>query len=733
MKKYITILSFLISTILLVSCNDMLDAEDDGRIEFEEIFSNQYKIEDYYMSCLSPLVYPDLRSASFSDEAQHSSYHEDNGTILWYTGQINTDTYIVNPFGGDPWSSAYSLIRRCNIFLENIDQETAGLVHDQKEGMKAEVYAMRGYYYWQLAKRYGGVPVFIHSITAEHDFGKDKKSTFGEVVKQIITDCEKALEGPNTPRGYPWDYQDRLAGHLTPAGAQAIMSQAATYAVSPLWDDGTISKEYATRITGRALYECLSHGYELFDKTSPEAQNAYALYFLTLDDRRAIDKETIYRVGGQMGMWNDCGLPSTPGQTSAGHCPTQNIIDSYEMQKTGIAPINGYSDSKGLTPIINAASGYDEQNPYVGRDPRFEASIYYNGAIRQLQQSGEIRDDHYPLSLNLIDGFWDTSIRSEADYFIVETFGSDPYIYTTALGQSLNSPPRSTLTFEYKLSETIPNAQVFYCMPNAAGGISSEENIHVEATTEWKTFEFDLDQAVFGFGWGSQGDRLRIDLGTQGGRTIYLRNLQINVTTPNTGNTVETYAGGTDGILDANKKYTPTGYYIRKYAHYDSKQGANKDGTMRMIRLAELYLNFAETAYQSHGPDTKIEIGPGMTMSACDAVNAVRRRAGMPDFPAGMSVTDFEKKYRNERRIELAFEGHRSFDVRRWKILSETDKNISGMRIEKDGDTFSYQRFSFEERKCNTDKFLLFPINKSDVNKILKQTGENWQNPGWDY
>lgn len=55
-------------------------------------------------------------------------------------------------------------------------------------------------------------------------------------------------------------------------------------------------------------------------------------------------------------------------------------------------------------------------------------------------------------------------------------------------------------------------------------------------------------------------------------------------------------------------------------------------------------------------------------MSARDAVNAnQRRKVGMPDFQAGMTKDQFEKKYRNRRRIELAFEGHRYFDVRRWK------------------------------------------------------------------
>jgi|AGTN01.3.fsa_nt_gi SusD family. len=587
MKKFIIKLSLVLVIVMCCfSCSDMLDAEDDGRIEFDVIFSNRYKIESYYNSCITALIGPDLRSVAYCDEGQSSSFFEDNSVQLWYSGQITASNHSMNPFGGDPWSGAYSYIRRCNIFLENIEKETAGLVADEKAGWTSEVYAMRGYYYWQLAKRYGGVPIFLEPLAATHDFSSDTKASFSDVVRQVIADCEKALEGPDTPLGYAWGYQDRLSGHLTPAGTHAVMSQAVTYAISPLWYDGSITKEYAVQITGRALYECLSHGYELFTSTSAEAQNAYALYFLTTDDKRSVDKETIYRVGGQQSIWQNCGLPTTPGQTTANYCPTQNLVDSYEMQATGLAPITGYSDKTKLIPKENLVSGYDPQNPYLGRDPRFDASIYYNGSIRYL-----------------------------------------------------NNPE----------------------------GIK-----------------------------------------------------------------VETFEGGNEGIRNGDKKYSPTGYYLRKYNHYDSKQGNNKDGTMRQFRLAELYLNFAEAAYQSQGPDVKIQIGPNMSMSARDAVNAVRARAGMPAFPEGMSTGDFENKYRNERRVELAFEGHRPFDVRRWKILNETDSFISGMRIEQ-GSTFTYSRFNFEERKCNTDKFLMFPIDKTELYKIQKQTGQNWQNPGWDF
>lgn len=118
-------------------------------------------------------------------------------------------------------------------------------------------------------------------------------------------------------------------------------------------------------------------------------------------------------------------------------------------------------------------------------------------------------------------------------------------------------------------------------------------------------------------------------------------------------------------------------------------------------------------------------------MTARQAVNEVRGRAGMPGFPAGMTKDAFEKKYRNERRVELAYEEHRYFDVRRWKILSQTDQFVTGMRITKNGTALNYTRFKFPNRNCSSDKWLLYPIDQNEVDKVIGLGNDNWQNPGW--
>ena len=85
--------------------------------------------------------------------------------------------------------------------------------------------------------------------------------------------------------------------------------------------------------------------------------------------------------------------------------------------------------------------------------------------------------------------------------------------------------------------------------------------------------------------------------------------------------------------------------------------------------------------------------------------------------------------------MELAFEEHRFFDVRRWTTpdgdLSKTDKRVTGMRIEESNGQKTYTRFPFD-RQSYTSKFLKYPVSLDEVRKMLSLTGDNWQNDGWN-
>lgn len=324
--------------------------------------------------------------------------------------------------------------------------------------------------------------------------------------------------------------------------------------------------------------------------------------------------------------------------------------------------------------------------------------------------------------------------------------GGDPWIHTTTLGRILGKAEVTVVSFEYKSNIAVNDAEFFYCVAGGPqGGVSSGANIPIPQASEWTRFEFDLSDAVdrFGFGVNSSGGAapenhfLRFDITSGPGFEITIRDFQVETFTPPPApRPVETFVGGNSGISNdiTQTRFTRTGYYLRKFNDYRSNVNVDADGLMKVFRLGELYLNFAEAAYNSVGPDAAVEgkaSGVG-ALSAREAVNIVRARADMPPLPTGLSSEEFQVRYRNERQVELAFEEHRFFDVRRWKILNETDKFVTGMRITKSGDDeYTYTRVKLQDRGTNSDKYLIFPINLSEVSKMESFTGENWQNPGW--
>ena len=134
-----------------------------------------------------------------------------------------------------------------------------------------------------------------------------------------------------------------------------------------------------------------------------------------------------------------------------------------------------------------------------------------------------------------------------------------------------------------------------------------------------------------------------------------------------------------------------------------------------LIRLGEVYLNYAEA-----------QLKLGNTAEARIYVNRIRARAGMPDI-----LTDAEltwKRYMNERRVELAFEEHYFWDVRRWKIAEITENEpVFGMKIELIGGALKYTKFKWEDRKFDPSKHYLFPIPQGEIEKNSKLV----QNPGY--
>ncbi|HEY9260569.1 RagB/SusD family nutrient uptake outer membrane protein [Chitinophaga sp.] len=185
---------------------------------------------------------------------------------------------------------------------------------------------------------------------------------------------------------------------------------------------------------------------------------------------------------------------------------------------------------------------------------------------------------------------------------------------------------------------------------------------------------------------------------------------------------VETFLPGGKDSKDGNGNWntSPTGYYVRKFIN-ESNPVENPNQTAyqpwKYLRYAEVLLNYAEAENEAVGP-----VG-----SVYKAVNDIRTRAGMPSLPTGLSQDSMRIRIRNERRIELAFEEHRYYDVRRWMIAGETEKvPIYGIRPTKQGDgTITYTVITALARNFDPAKNYWAPIPQSEINASGKKLRQN--------
>jgi starch-binding outer membrane protein, SusD/RagB family len=172
---------------------------------------------------------------------------------------------------------------------------------------------------------------------------------------------------------------------------------------------------------------------------------------------------------------------------------------------------------------------------------------------------------------------------------------------------------------------------------------------------------------------------------------------------------------------DAVHQGTITGYYNNKMLD-PAALAASNNATNRclpLIRYAEILLNYAEAANEYEGP----------TALVYQAVEAIRQRAGLNPYqlPAGLSKDDMRTYIQNERRIELAYEGHRFFDVRRWKIAMTTENiQATGMEVDRNGSAVDYKIFNVTKHNFRAAMYL-WPFALSETGK----SPELIQNPGY--
>lgn len=262
----------------------------------------------------------------------------------------------------DVWSDMYSAIRKTNVFLDEIYPAIPdGLFggNSTVERLKGQAYFFRAYFHFELLKRYGGVPIVTSVLKAGE--GTDLvRNSYDECVQFIISECDKA----EAILPLEWPAQTLNFGKITKGAALALKARALLIAASPLYNDpsNTSSTVEHGAYSETKWKSAAAAAHEIIALNYYNLYTSYQAFFTTLNNNKEL---IMARMSGQNNNVEQLNGPSGYTNGEGGACPTLDLVDSYLMED-------------GLKFDWNNPS--HALNPFANREPRFYASILYNGA-----------------------------------------------------------------------------------------------------------------------------------------------------------------------------------------------------------------------------------------------------------------------------------------------------------------------------------------------------------------
>ena len=558
--------------------------------------------------------------AAYTDEAMFTHAGRNINTFTQGTENASSLAWISGTYG---WDNMYKAIRAANIAIERLPTATftdAVL----KDRLLGETYFLRAYYYQQLLRFYGGVPLIDKPYGLNDDF-TIARNTYKECVDFIVADLDKAaqlLDGkPSTP------------GRTSKLAAMALKARVLLYAASDL-HDGPTAKAKSTVLAAYANLDILA--YPAGDRTA-RWQAAKAAAKAVLDAGKGYKLDLAAPATAEEGKNNYISI-ALGGQSASGDAAAavelilQRTHTALYTEEDGwpLGGIhyginngpNGYHNWAGNTPIQQLVDDYEmmdgtkfdwtnpvhKADPYTNRDPRFYGTILYDGAGWKPRPA--------------------------------DVTGADP----------------------------VNQVQTGY-YDNGSGGSINGIDTRESPVENWN------------------GSR--------------------------------------------------THYYTRKFIDPNPALADNQSNAQVIpwpfIRYTEMVLNYAEAC-----------IALGEEAEAKTWLNKIRFRSGMPAITdAGAALVD---RYRNERRIELAYEEHRYHDARRWMIPAQTvGRGIKAIKVTaklKAGKSplvpYRYDKTVYDytytvvdntenETRVWNDKMYYRAINKEEVKKNNKLVN----NPGF--
>jgi len=386
MKSILWIFSLLIIA-LFSACNDsFLNTDPQSEFPAEAIWNESALAEAYMFD-----IYFTFQDAGFAEELQASCTDESmfiHGREYPQTNAGAVTDVNIGWFGktqsGHQWQRLYQSIRSCNDFIENVDN--ASFDQSYKTQLKGEAYFLRAYFYHRLTRAYGGVPLQLKVTQLTDDDFMVPRASYTDCIDQIISDLGNAADLLKDRT-----FDNTQKGRATLAAVMALKARVLTDAASDLHDQATATAKsslmasyankellfytkgtreerwQAAKDAAKALMDNpMGHGLSTYGGTGLSTEDkAQAIWsFFTTESEESIFSRYFIDTKDESGT--HMALFDGPSGYHAwgGNVPTQDMVDAYAMEDGSKFDWNN-PDEKAF--------------PYKNREPRFYASIMYDG------------------------------------------------------------------------------------------------------------------------------------------------------------------------------------------------------------------------------------------------------------------------------------------------------------------------------------------------------------------
>lgn len=452
MKKIINYILLVLSILLIgISCReDSLDLSPVDAVTDNAVFNStdaglmEAFVNNIYMGIPDGYTWGMISSITDESHMNAGSWAGMTSIMLSQLTPSNLSAFAGGGYYGRySWANAYKNIRSANLFLSKVDASPADV--DIKNELKGEIFFLRAYYYHLLVALHGGVPI-INKAYALTDSFSIERSTYAECIQFISNDCDSAVKYlPVTPG---------KLGRASQGAALALKSRVLLYAASDLYNTPSIWGSYAhpelvsyttTSASDRqarwqkaidaAKAVMDLNQYSLYKPDPASAAEAADNYYgLSISASSPEDIFVRYYTANITGSWTTV-APHTFHNPNGYHgwgteAPTQQMVDEYEM-------IDGTTFS--WTNPSQAAA------PYQNRDPRFYATVLYDGARWRARPSdvsgdpiGAIQAGHYYYNATTIKDGLDTGGNNGG----VDTWNAGWTGYYLKKGVDINVEPK---------------------------------------------------------------------------------------------------------------------------------------------------------------------------------------------------------------------------------------------------------------------------------------------------